>query len=242
MRFRESLLRVMDQKDHWAWPHFSGPAATRAQLLVHFQQEYLTYIRDFPRFLGRVHGQCPDPGARRLLAENLYEEETGGLSRTGPHPDLFIKMMRGLGFGRARFDRARLLPCAERYRRWLDLVTTRGDWVIAAAVITIFVEGSVKDRAVLSNRTGHGGPYLASKDPLAVHHGVHDSFLTLKHAHAKVENGHRDAAWRIVETHAIGLQARMRLIKAMKESLRLWLDYRDGVARAAGLVPRTAVH
>jgi pyrroloquinoline-quinone synthase len=188
-----------------------------------------------------VHGQCPDPGARRLLAENLYEEETGGLSRTGPHPDLFMKMMRGLGFGRVRFDRASLLPCAERYRRWLDLVTTRGGWVIGAAVITIFVEGSVNDRAVLSNRRRHNGPYLARRDPLAVHHGVHDSFLTLKHAHAKVENGHREAAWRIVETHAIGLQARKRLIGAMRKSLRLWLDYRDGVARAAGLVPGAAV-
>jgi len=241
MRFRESLLRVMDKKNHWAWSHFSGPSATRAQLLVHFQQEYLTYIRDFPRFLGRLHGECPDPAARRLLAENLYEEETGGLSRTGPHPDLFIKMMRGLGFGRVRFDRAELLPASRRYRRWLDHLTTGEQWVIGAAIITIFVEGSVKDRIILSSGGEHGDRYDAGTDPLAVHHGVHRSFLTLKRAHARVENGHRDAAWRIVETHARGPEMQQNLVAAMRKTLRLWLAYRDGVARAAGLVHGAAL-
>ncbi|HXI03577.1 MAG TPA: hypothetical protein VNI57_10415, partial [Candidatus Saccharimonadales bacterium] len=73
MGFREDLLRVMDGKDHWAWPLFSGPGASRRQLLVHYQQEYLTYVRDFPLFLGRIHGRCPVAEVRRLLAENLYE-------------------------------------------------------------------------------------------------------------------------------------------------------------------------
>jgi len=203
---------------------------------VHFRQEYATYIRDFPRFLGRLHGGCPDPSARRLLAENLYEEETGGLSGTGPHPDLFIKMMRGLGYGRPRFEQVQLLPASKRYRHWLDEVTTGEPWVVGAAVITIFVEGSVKDRMILASGGRDQEPYNPRTDPLAVHHGVHSSFLTLKRAHAKVENGHRDAAWRIVEANASGREAREKLVGAMKKTLALWLAYRDGVARAAGIV------
>jgi pyrroloquinoline-quinone synthase len=238
MRFRESLLRIMDRKNHWAWSHFSGPGSTRGQLLVHFQQEYLTYVRDFPRFLGRIHGNCPDPPSRRLLAENLFEEETGGLSRTGPHPLLFLKMMRGLGYAPARFDSARLLPASARYRRWLDEVTTKRHWVVGAAIMTIFVEGSVKDRGVLAN--GHRARvarYDPGSDPLAVHHGVDESFLTLKRAHARVENGHRADAWNIVESHAGGGRLRKEVLDAMGRTLQLWLAYRDGVASRSGLVP-----
>ncbi|MBI3449112.1 MAG: iron-containing redox enzyme family protein [Acidobacteria bacterium] len=236
MSFREILLSIMDRKNHWAWPHFSGPDATRPQLFVHYQQEFLTYVRDFPRFLGRVHGACPDAIARRLLAENLFEEETGRLSGTAPHPELFIQMMQGLGFRAARFRTATLLPAAARYRRMLDRVTTRGNWVVAAAVITIFVEGSVKDREALSGRRA-AERFDARHDPLARHHGLSARALTLKRAHARVENGHREAAWRIVESQARGKEARAEVIGAMDRSLDLWLAYRDGVARAAGLVP-----
>jgi len=233
----------MDAKNHWAWPHFSGPAATRAHLLVHFQQEYLTYIRDFPRFLGRVHGNCPDPPARRLLAENLFEEETGGLSRTGPHPDLFLKMMQGLGFPRSRFERARLLPAARRYRSWLDLASASRNWVVGAAVVTIFVEGSVKERTHLSTRHAEAREKFDPRmDPLVVHHGLRGESLALKRAHARVENGHRAAAWRIVESHAASPAEKRAVIAAMSRSLRLWLAFRDEVARAAGLVRSGPLH
>ena len=243
MRFRDALLSMMDRKNHWAWPYFSGPQAPRRHLLIHYQQEYLTYVRDFPQFLGRIHGQCPDPASRRLLAENLYEEETGGLSRTAPHPDLFLKMMSGLGFNPGRFSTAHLLPAAARYRRWLDRATQREPWFVGAAVVTIFVEGSVNDRVVLANGNGASIPqkFDPRNEPLFRHHGVPASLLTLKRAHARVENGHRQAAWEIVERHAKGASSRAQVIDAVKTSLRLWLAFRDGVATAVRLVPPDSV-
>src|SRR5262249_54729309 len=33
---KASLLRIMDHKDHWAWPIFGGPTATLDQLATHF--------------------------------------------------------------------------------------------------------------------------------------------------------------------------------------------------------------
>jgi pyrroloquinoline-quinone synthase len=238
MSFHDRLLSVMERKDHWAWPHFAGPAATRPQLLIHYQQEWLTYVRDFPQLLGRLHGSCPDPAARRLLAENLYEEETGGLSRTGPHPELFLRMMEGLGFARRLFERAAPLSASARYRRWLDRATRREPWVVGAAVVTIFVEGSRHEREALDGaRRGVVRAFDPRQDPLVRHHGVDPSFLVLKAAHAAVEDGHRGAAWEIVERHARGPAARAAVLRAMERSLALWLGFREGVARAAGLVP-----
>jgi len=63
--FRERLLSVMDRKDHWAWTWFAGGTITRPQLKIHFQQEYAVYVRDFPIFLGRVHGKNPPMTVRK---------------------------------------------------------------------------------------------------------------------------------------------------------------------------------
>ena len=61
------------------------------------------YVRDFPVLLARALGVTPPlDDVRRALAENLYEEQTGGLSRTSSHPRLFLRMMEGLGFAAAR--------------------------------------------------------------------------------------------------------------------------------------------
>ncbi len=239
MSFREDLLRVMDSKNHWAWAHLSGPEATRSQLRVHYEQEYLTYVRDFPRLLGRIHGGCPIPEVRRLLAQNIYEEETGGLSRTGPHPELFLRMMEGLRFNPARFDRALLLASSRAYRRWLDEATTSPPWIVGAAVMTLFVEGSVNERRELTEGNGHAQSrgFDPGSDMLVRYHGVPPEALALKRAHALVEGDHRKAAWNIVESHARTRSAREAVTRAMRRSLRLWLAYRDGVARAARLVP-----
>ncbi|MGH7829075.1 MAG: iron-containing redox enzyme family protein, partial [Candidatus Binatia bacterium] len=77
--FSERLLSVMERKDHWAWPAFTSGLVAKAKLHIHFEQEYATYVRDFPVMVGRAYAQCPVAEVRRSLAENLYEEETGGL-------------------------------------------------------------------------------------------------------------------------------------------------------------------
>ena len=107
-RFLDSLLRIMDGKDHWAWKYFTEGRLSKAQLKIHFQQEYAVYVRDFPVLLSRIHGKNPPAPVRRMLAENIYEEDTGGLSLGTSHPQLFLTMMKGLGFTQKDFERIRL--------------------------------------------------------------------------------------------------------------------------------------
>ncbi|MGV3623627.1 MAG: iron-containing redox enzyme family protein, partial [Archangium sp.] len=93
--FRESLLAVMERKQHWAWPHFTSGRVDTSKLHVHLEQEYAVFVRDFPVLVGRAYVQCPIPEVRRELAENLYEEETGGLHAGRPHPELFLEYPKG---------------------------------------------------------------------------------------------------------------------------------------------------
>jgi len=235
--FRERLLVIMDRKDHWAWTWFAGGKITAAQLKLHFQQEYAVYVRDFPVLLARVHGKNPPMSVRRALAENLYEEETGGLTRGRSHPDLFLYLMEGVGYSPADFEQVSLLPESAAYRRWLDHTTTAGSWLEGAAVTTIFVEGSVHERSAL-NGASRDEPDIEKKianHPLVKYHGVAPRYLDLIRAHGAVEGLHRQDAWKMVLDHASTAEAQQRIVHAMERSLELWLAYRDGVALACGL-------
>jgi len=239
-RLKEKLLKVMDQKNHWAWKYFSSDRITRDQLKIHFQQEYTVYIRDFPVFLARIHGKNPPMEVRQDLAANLYEEETGGLTIKRSHPELFLYLMEGLGFKRDEFEGVTLLSPSRRYRQWLDRITLRGSWLEAAAAITIFVEGSVKDREemALSTPKQQTDPDQKILDhPLVKFHNVSPVHLDLVRAHHMIEGSHRIAAWNMVLNYAKTPSQQQKIYRALHHSLKKWFAYRDGIARACKLKP-----
>jgi pyrroloquinoline-quinone synthase len=240
MTVRERLLAVMDRKNHWAFPAFGRAGLSRAQLLVHFRHEYLVYVRDFPVLLARALGVTPPLGdVRRSLAENLYEEQTGGLSGTTAHPELFLRMMAGLGFSAESFedDDSWLHPSGRRYRDFLVERAGAAPWQAAVALLTIFVEGSVNERRELEGtfvrRTGEA---VVLEHPLVRHHGCPPEAMDLVRAHAQVEGGHRTGAWQIVLAHVPDdTHVARAVVATCEEALTAWLAYRDGVAERMGL-------
>lgn len=238
-RFLDSLLRIMDGKDHWAWKYFAEGRLSKAQLKIHFQQEYAVYVRDFPVLLSRIHGKNPPAPVRRMLAENIYEEDTGGLSLGTSHPQLFLTMMKGLGFTQKDFERIRLLPASRAYRAWLDKASNLPHWVIGTAVLTIFVEGSVKDRAEMREpsvrKSAEDIEAVILNHPLVRHHGLSPACMDLIRAHQLVESGHRHDAYTMVTEHTTTAALQRSVLSALKTSMRLWLSYRDEIAKACGI-------
>ena len=241
-RLQEEILRVMDRKHHWAWPAFSDGTATVAQMKVHFQQEYAVYVRDFPVLLARIHGRNPPASVRRMLAENIYEEDTGGLSLGKSHPELFLQMMAGLGFRPETFEDVRLLPGARRYRAWLERASNHRDWVVGAAVMAVFVEGSIKDRNELSEpskpKTAEEIESIVQQHPLVKHYRLPAESMDLIRSHQMVEAGHRHDAYHMVLNHAKTRAQQDTILKYLNRSLILWTAYRDGVAQACRIQKR----
>jgi len=233
----ERLLAIMDQKHHWAYPSLTRPGLSRAQLLEHFRHEYSVYVRDFPVLLARCLGQVPDLiEVRRSLAENLYEEQTGGLSKSAPHPELFLRMMEGLGFSRSQFDDSDLHPAARSYKDWLFATSAKGPWQAAAALLTIFVEGSVHERAELSGTYKRPrGDDAVARHALVVHYGCPPEAMQLVRAHGDVEGGHRSDAWRILLENASDPEVANTVVSTCMDALVRWHRYRDGVAERMGL-------
>lgn len=237
---RERLLAVMDRKHHWAYPALTRPGLTRAQLLVHFRHEYLVYVRDFPVLLARALGITPPVSdVRAALAENLYEEQTGGLSGSDAHPALFLKMMAGLGFDAPDFAEGAgsLEPAARAYREFLRERSSTAPWQAAVALLTIFVEGSVHERDELAGKyVRRVGEEAVREHALVKHYGCPPEAMELTRAHAAVEGGHREDAWTMVLGHAPDGTETSRVVgDTCEEALALWHSYRDGVAERMGL-------
>lgn len=232
--FREQLLSIMEQKEHWAWPAFSSGLVPRELLHIHLEQEYATYVRDFPLLVAHAYVRCPFPEVRRELIENVYEEETGALCAGKPHPELFLEYPRGLGMDLSRFERVVLLPEAKAYRDFLDDAAQRRGWEVAAAVSTVFVEGTRFERGELDASAPRRPQPALSEHPLVKYYGLPIEHLRLTRAHRSVEGEHRQAAWRVI-LDWVPESCRPRVLESVAEALSRWQTYRDGVARACGI-------
>jgi pyrroloquinoline-quinone synthase len=238
MDLRERILSIMDRKDHWAWPSFTRPGLTKAQLTVHFRHEFLTYVRDFPVLLARVLGQGPPLEARAALARNIDEEETGHYSFGVSHPELFLQMMDGLGIARVDVASGALEPEALRYRALLDRYSGSPPWFVGAAVVTIFVEGSVHERREFeSTRRAEPVDEVIARHPMVRFYGCPPDAMRLTRAHQAVEGDHRRDAWETVLRHVPDGAEADAVVDAVADAHRGWFAYRNGVARAMGLVP-----
>lgn len=232
--FREALLSVMEGKRHWAWPAFERGEVPKDLLHIHLEQEYAVYVRDFPVLVGRAYVQCPIPVVRRELIENMYEEETGALVAGEPHPELFLRYPAALGMDLRRFEAVELLPGARRYRAVLDDATPSRGWAPAAAVTTLFLEGTPYERGELDPSAPKRPQPPLEDHPLVRHYGCSLEALALVKAHRQVEGDHRQAAWRVVLDHTPA-EERAVVVRAMEEVARHWQTYRDDVAEACGL-------
>jgi Iron-containing redox enzyme len=174
-----------------------------------------------------------------MLAANIYEEQTGGISGSAPHPQLFLWLMEGCGYPPGAFEQVRLLPAARAYREFLDEVSWGTPWVAGAAVLTIFVEGSANERrelAALDAAPLSDAEIDAQvrRHPLVRVHGLDPKFLELQRVHKKVEGGHRRDAWDAVLGNVLPEQE-AAVEAAVQRALLLWLAYRDEVAAACGI-------
>lgn len=80
--------------------HTFYQAWTRGELsqdiLQRYAAQYYSQVQSFPRFISRVHTECPVIEARKVLLENLVDEEIHGTD----HPALWMQFAEGLGNSR----------------------------------------------------------------------------------------------------------------------------------------------
>ncbi len=238
-QLRERMFEIVGRKQHWSMPYFNGSLVTNEQLSVYFRQDYAVYIRDFSVLLARIVGKNPPWRIRRHLATTIYEQETGGLSLGKPHQELFLQMMLGLGYKRADFRDVELLSRSYAYREWLDEVCERQEWIVGAAVLTVLVEGSANDREDVFGRKEPislaDREDIVSKHPLVTYHGLRPEHLDLVRAREMIEPCNRSTVYGLIVEEAVESGTQSLVLENLEKGLKMWLQYRDGVAQACGI-------
>jgi pyrroloquinoline-quinone synthase len=88
-----------------AWTEGRLPLDT----LRDYARQYFHHVEPFPRAVSAVHSACPDRDGRRMLAENLAEEE-GIEAGKQDHASLWLMFACGLGEDEAAVRAQRLNP------------------------------------------------------------------------------------------------------------------------------------
>jgi pyrroloquinoline-quinone synthase len=77
-----------------------------AEALREYAQEYYLLVHHFPTYVSATHAACDDIEVRRMLLENLQEEEGGDVH----HPELWLRFADALGAERQPLHARRYLP------------------------------------------------------------------------------------------------------------------------------------
>ncbi|MES1157443.1 MAG: CADD family putative folate metabolism protein [Alphaproteobacteria bacterium] len=194
-------------------------ALTR-EALAGYAKQYFHHVEAFPRAVSAVHANCPDARGRRLLAENLAEEE---------------------GLGEGKDDHASL---------WLDFADAMGADEAAVRATAVNAEtqdliDAFRDLSRASYASGLGALYAYESQLPAIastkikglveRYGVSDAralrFFTV-HEAADVE--HSAVCRELIE--ALPADEREEALQAACSLLEALLRFLDGMQRETGMV------
>jgi pyrroloquinoline-quinone synthase len=196
-------------KDEPNWPLLRMMTLQGYQLTKNF----LTYIE-------HLFFYCPLPKHKRLLLHNLYEEETGRLSKTKNHVELMHDFIHALGVSDEERDRVEPLPPTKAlidYR--MERCCDPKRYHMGAAAVMIASEGQN-----LETRAGEGRHSI-----LAKRYGLTDKDTLFFSVHQKEDIGHVQEGISLVVDLCDTEELQREALTAVDETCRLFYGLYTGV-------------
>jgi pyrroloquinoline-quinone synthase len=184
------------------------------EILQKYAAQYYQQVQSFPRFISRVHTQCPEIAARKVLLENLVDEEIHGTD----HPALWMQFANGMGASRETVMNDMPLPeTAQMVDTYYELA--QRDWRDGLCALYAY-ECQVPEVS-------------ASKiEGLKKFYGITDEkTLEFFTAHQAYDVGHSEQVASLIEKYVDPVQAEVATREAAKA---LW-GFLDGMCREGGI-------
>lgn len=221
--FGDSLMREIRARrsfgGHPLWLKIQEGAIPRKGLQT-FAKQFFLQVLEFPRAVSALHSRCPDVAERSKLAESVYEEETGRISGTKPHPELLLDFCAGVGLGREEVLRAEPLPGTAALLHWFEYSTKILPFLEGVAAINLAAEGQV---------VGAFGPFARA---LQKHYGLSQEEVAFWDVHELADAEHSDVGDHIVVKGATDEETRAKVRRAVGTSLDMWWQFFSGIERA----------
>lgn len=147
--FRITLRKKLEETSILNHPLFEDLTKGEGNIVLLRQASLEGYqlVKMFPRYVAALLHTCPVDKLRPLLAANLYEEETGGISNTKRHVELMEDFLESIDVKKEERKYAQPLLTTQDLidYRW-NLVINPHTFHLGAAAITIASEGQNLDK------------------------------------------------------------------------------------------------
>ncbi|MDH0866225.1 iron-containing redox enzyme family protein [Mitsuaria sp. GD03876] len=224
--FKEQLRSLLNSHLTLSHPIFEplmDPRKRDIELLRQVALQGYQLTKHFLDYVEHLFFYCPLPKFKRGLLINVYEEETGRLSRTDNHVTLMQDFIRALGIGDEQRDAARPLPATHdliEYR--LLAVRDRARYHVAAAAVMIASEGQN-----LEVKAGEARHELLGKA-----YGLTEKDLLFFSVHQAEDVGHVEQGLNLVAELCTTEQMQQEALHAVDHTCRLFYAMYDGMYRA----------
>lgn len=209
----DSIIRARHLLSHPFYQAWSAGTLSKETLRAYAGQ-YFRQVDSFPRFVSSVHSRCPEIEARKVLTENLADEEIHGTD----HPELWLRFAEGLGATRDEVRDAAPLPeTTKLVDTFFDVAS--GDWTAGLAALYAY-ESQVPDVST------------SKIDGLRRFYGIDDArTLSFFSVHQRYDVEHARKVASLLDRHADAATAEAACTRAADA---LW-GFLDGVSAAAGI-------
>jgi len=88
--FKEKIAKAIEEKNilkHPFYQKWNEGTLTRDEL-AEYSKQYFHFVKHFPKFVSAVHSNCEEPAIRKMLLDNLADEE-GYKTNIPDHPSLW---------------------------------------------------------------------------------------------------------------------------------------------------------
>lgn len=144
-RFKQELRELLESHLTLSHPIFHellDPKCKNIDLLRKVTLQGYQLTKHFLDYVEHLYFYCPEPKFKRALLINVYEEETGRLSKTDNHVVLMQNFIRALGVDEAWRDSITPLPATQELINYrLNAVRDISCYHIGAAAVMIASEG-----------------------------------------------------------------------------------------------------
>jgi pyrroloquinoline-quinone synthase len=223
--FKQELRKLLESHLTLAHPIFLellDPKRKNIELLRKVTLQGYQLTKHFLDYVEHLYFHCPSPKFKRALLINVYEEETGRLSKTDNHVVLMQNFIRALGIDDARRDAVTPLPATKElidYR--LSAVRDTSRYHIGAAAVMVASEGQN-----LETRAGEARHELLGKV-----YGLSKFDLQFFSVHQQEDVGHVEQGLNLVSELCTTEVMRKEALYAVDHTCRLFYAMYDDMYR-----------
>ncbi|KKI98280.1 CADD family putative folate metabolism protein [Prochlorothrix hollandica] len=185
-------------------------------ILADYAQQYFAQVKAFPTYVSGVHSHCDDLTVRKMLLENLVEEEQG----VDNHPELWLRFAEGLGVSREAVEQAELLPHTQASVAQMRSLSQSEDYLQGMAALYAY-ESQIPDVA----RTKRQG----LKDFYGI---TDDRTVSFFSAHEQADVVHRQVERQVLAESCTTPEQQEKVLAAAEAGAKALWHFLDGVYEA----------